>query len=121
MARTKWIDHMGKRIFFIDFSNTNYAGIRETVEEAKPIISAQSKNSILCLVDTTGTKFALDISKDVKDFTMHNKPYMKMTALIGLEGIQKVILNTAMVFTKRENFVLKNSYNEAMDFLALLD
>jgi hypothetical protein len=54
----------------------------------------------------------------VKEFTKHNEPYMKITALIGVEGIKKVIYDAVLLFTKRKNLILKNSKEEALDWLA---
>ena len=42
---------------------------------------------------------------------------MKMTALVGVEGLQKVIYFAVLTFTKRTNIVLKNSRPEALDWL----
>jgi hypothetical protein len=118
MPRTQWIEHAGKRLLYVDFSNTDTAGIKAAIAEAKPIIDAQAPFSTLCLVDAAGTKFSLDISDLVKDFTAHNKPYIKCTAIIGVAGIARVVLDTAIAFTKRTNLILKNSRAEALDYLA---
>jgi hypothetical protein len=91
MARTKWVDHRGKKIFFVDFAKTDAAGVKEAIEEAKPVISRQAERSL---------------------------PYMNVTAIIGIAGITKVVLNTAIAFTKRDNLIVKNSLEEALDFLA---
>ncbi len=117
MARSYWLEHRGKKIVFVDFSNTDHAGVCQAIAEAGPIIAGEPPHSVLCLVETFGTKFSLDISKDVKAFTLHNKPFIKMTAIVGVEGLQKVILNSVIVFTKRNNLVVKNSRAEALDFL----
>ena len=41
-----------------------------------------------------------------------------MTALVGVEGLQKVIYYGVLMFTKRTNLMLKNSRGEALDWLA---
>ena len=117
MKRSSWMSHKGKRILFINFADTKVDGVNEAIAEAKPMISSQPPESVLFLVDTTGTSFSLDISSAVKEFTMHNKPFMKMTALVGVEGLQKIILNSVIMFTKRRNLVVKNSREEALDWL----
>jgi hypothetical protein len=42
---------------------------------------------------------------------------MKMTAVIGLEGLQTVMLNAIMMFTRTKKVAVKNSKEEALDFL----
>ena len=117
MVGTQWISHKGKRVFLIDFSRSGINEINATIAQAKPLIAAEPPLSILCLVDTTGSKFDIEISKALQAFSEHNKPYMKTTALVGVEGLQKVIYFAVLTFTKRTNIVLKNSRGEALDWL----
>ena len=117
MAGAQWITHKGGRIFLIDFSRSGIGEINATIAQAKPLIAKAPPLSILCLVDTTGSKFDIQISKAIQNFSEHNKPYMKMTALVGVEGLQKVIYFAVLTFTKRTNIVLKNSREEALDWL----
>jgi hypothetical protein len=58
------------------------------------------------------------VSDLIKEFTLHNKPYIKITAIIGIVGIAKVVLNTAIVFTKRDNLIVMNTREDAIAFLA---
>src|SRR5512142_101647 len=118
MKRSYWIEHKGRRIVFIDFAHTDLEGVYQAIEDAKPIIASQPHGSVLCLVETMGTPFSMDVSQAMKEFTMHNKPFMKMTALVGVDGLQKVIFNAVIVFTRRHNLVVKQSREEALDFLA---
>ena len=117
MAGAQWINHKGVKIFLIDFSKSSITEINATIAQAKPLIAKEPPLSILCLVDTTGSKFDIQISKALQEFSQHNKPYMKMTALVGVEGLQKVIYFAVLTFTKRTNIVLKNSRPEALDWL----
>jgi hypothetical protein len=42
---------------------------------------------------------------------------MKMIVVIGVEGIQNIIFKCVLMFTSRKNLVLKNSKQEALDWL----
>ncbi len=117
MAGAQWMSHKGKRILLIDFSASGINEIRNTIALAKPLIVKEPPTSILCLVDTTGSKFDLQISKAMQEFSAHNTPYMKMTALVGVEGLQKVIYFGVLTFTKRTNIEMKNGHAEALDWL----
>ncbi len=117
MKRSYWIEHKRKKIVFVDFSNTDLEGVKEAIAQAKPIIAGEPAHSVLCLVETHGSRFSLEISQVVKEFTLHNKPFIKMTAIVGVEGLQKVILNSVIVFTRRNNLVVKQSRQEALEFL----
>ena len=117
MKRSYWIEHDGKKIVFVDFSRTDLEGVKQAIAEAKPIIAGEPRHSVLCLVETFGSKFSPDVAEAVKDFTLHNKPYIKMTAIVGVEGLQKVILNSVIVFTRRKNLVTRASRADALTFL----
>lgn len=117
MQRSHWLEHRGKKIVFIDFSNTDVHGVKQAIAEARPMIAGERPLSVLCLVETSGTSFSFEISQAIKEFTLHNKPFMKMTAIVGVEGLQKVLLNSVIVFTKRRNLVAKASRTEALDYL----
>ena len=81
------------------------------------MIAREPQLSILCLVDTTDSKFDIEISKALQNFSEHNKPYMKMTALVGVKGLQKVIYYGVLMFTKRTNLVMKSGRGDALDWL----
>ncbi len=117
MKRSYCLEHQGKRIVFVDFSHTDFRGITQAIAEAEPLIAGQPPASVLCLVETFGTGFSFEISQAIKEFTLRNKPFMKMTAIVGLEGLQKIVLNSVIVFTKRKNLVTKGSRTDALDFL----
>ncbi len=117
MKRSYWIEHKGKRIVFIDFSNATAGQVDEAIAQARPIIAGEAPRSVLCLVETHGTKFTLDIGQAVKRFTAHNNPFVKMTAVVGVDGVQQVLVNSVIVFTRRRNLVVKKSREEALDFL----
>ena len=118
MPKNRWVEQGGKKVYVVDFSHTDAVGVKAAIQEGKAVISQQAPLSLLCLVDATGTQFSLEVSDLVKDFAMHNKPYIKMTAIIGVVGIAKVVLNTTIAFTKRDNLVVKQDLREALAFLA---
>jgi hypothetical protein len=117
MAGARWMAHKGKKIFLIDFSWSDLPAINTTIAQAKSLIAEEPPFSILCLVDTSGSKFDIEISKVIQGFSEHNKPYIKMTALVGVDGLQRVIYYGVLMFTKRTNLVLKSSRQDALDWL----
>jgi hypothetical protein len=90
----------------------------DITERVKPIVEKEPPNSVICLCNVKGSRFNTEITQILKEFTKHNEPYMKMTALIGVEGLKKVIYDAVLLFTRRKNLILKNSREEALDWLA---
>lgn len=120
MPRGEVIRHNGTRIVHIDLSKAGEADIKKAIEEASPHIQNQPDKSVLCWVNTDGTTMTREVSDLLKSFTLKNKPYVKMTAISGMAGVQKVVLSSIILFTKRDNLVLKNSREEALDYLVSL-
>jgi hypothetical protein len=118
LADVNWITHQGKRILLIDFTRADISKIDGVIAKAKPIIAAEPPFSILCLVDCTGSVFSLDVSKAIKEFSAHNKPFIKMTSVVGVTGLANVVFNGVIMFTGRTNLILKESRAEGLDFLA---
>jgi hypothetical protein len=118
LPRTEVITHNNARIVHFDLSHATLQQIEQAIAEGAPLVQEQPANSVLCWVNTEGTTMTKEISDVLKMFTLKNKPYVKMTAITGLAGVQKVVLSAIIIFTKRDNLVVKNSREEALDFLA---
>jgi hypothetical protein len=102
----------------MDIASQNSDELAAIIAKVSPVIEKEPADSINCLVSTKNGKFNPEMSKMLKNFTEHNKPYMKLTALIGIEGLQRIIYDSILLFTGRKNMIVKNSREEAMDWLA---
>ncbi len=102
MSRTRFIEHKGKRILFLDFSNVLDPddGLRY-IEEARAIVARQPERSLRTLVYVAGARFDARISRALKEFAMHNKPFVIASAVVGLSGLHRVVLNAVTTFTRR--------------------
>lgn len=117
MSRVQFITHKGKKILYFDLSACKIAEISSVVAEAKRAVSSQPPGSVLALTNVTETELSKDSSAVIKDFTAHNKPFVKASAVIGVEGLRKVIYNAAMAFSGRQ-FSAFSTMDQAKDWLA---
>ena len=118
MSEVKFTNHNGTKILLLDFSYSEGEDILKTIKEAEQIISAQPHDSVLSLVDVRGgIILSKGLTAALKGFAMHNKPYMKMSVVVGVEGLKKIIYQGVLFFTNRKNIILRNSLEEAKDFL----
>jgi len=124
MASFEWIMHKGKRILYMDVVSQKPTA-QQKLEEFLDIVNQLEKEiekeppkSILGICHVKGGTASPEITQRLKDFSKHNEPYMKMTAVVGIEGIKKVIFSGILLFSGRKNLVLKNSKEEALDWLA---
>ncbi|NLY75481.1 MAG: hypothetical protein GX075_09270 [Firmicutes bacterium] len=120
MDRVQVINHQGKEIVYIDFSNimvTEIETLRKVIEAAKEIIKKYPPASALTLVNFDNLRFSAQFISELKEFTLHNKPYVKMGAAFGVhQGVRKVVFDAVMKFTGR-NLHVCDSKEEGLDWL----
>jgi hypothetical protein len=121
MAAVNWIEHKGKRILYMDYAYSKYADVAKAIEDTKALVKKEQPSSILGIVDVRESPFNREISNAIKELAEHNKPYIKTSVVVGVEGIKKVIFGAVVKFTGRKNLLLKDTIEEAKDFLAALE
>ncbi len=89
----------------------------DRVEQARKMIYASAPGSALLITDFRGmrydkqrTDYALRFSKDIK-------PYVHKSALLGVEGLKKVIFQSLLIFTGRTNLQTFSDAKQALDWL----
>lgn len=102
MERVGFGGHRGKQILFLDFSNCGVPDILQTIDEAKAIVKQQPEQSLLILSDVTNAAFDDSVRLAMKEFTVHNKPYVKASAVVGVTGLKRIIFDGIMLFSRRK-------------------
>jgi hypothetical protein len=116
MSRVQQIQYKEKNIYCMDFSNVATAAeIRNIINESITFIRSQPPSSVLALSNVTGMRFTQEIKDMFNAFIDGNKPYIKCSAVFGLNGLQ-IILNGILKVTNR-HINSFNSEKEAKDWL----
>lgn len=108
MARVEFIKHNGKEILSLDFSNSKPGDVFLIINEAKQSIRTRPESSVRTLTDVTNMRFDENVTQQLKEFTSHNRPYVSAAAVVGVEGVKKIILNAVMLFSKRKFHTFDN-------------
>ena len=116
MDRARIIEHKGMEIVFLDFSNCPLEEAMGVITSGKPLIRNRPEKSVFTLTYTEGGKFDSEIISALKEFTKGNEPYVKAAAVVGITGLQKIVLDTVSFFSKRE-FATFDDLEEAKDYL----
>ena len=116
MERAKFIEHKGVQIFFIDFSNCPIEEAHEVIKASLPQIRGNPEKSVLTMTYTDGGKFDSEIISSLKEFTNGNEPYVKAAAVVGIKGLQKIVLDSVSYFSDRE-FATFDNMDEAKEYL----
>jgi len=119
MPGTQQIIHNGKTIYYMDFSNVALASeIRNIINESIAYIRSQPLESVLSLSNITNMSFSNEIKDLFNDFIEGNKPFIKASALIGLNGLQFIFIGLLKI--THRNIKPFSSEMEAKNWLATI-
>ncbi len=117
MERVRFIQHNGREILFLDFSACKAGEVLLVIDKAKPVIAGRPEKSLLTLSDVTNARFDDTVSQRMKEFTAHNKPFVKAAAVVGITGLKKILFEAVMLFSKRKLHAFE-TIEQAKDWLA---
>ncbi len=115
--RCRFVSHKGRRIYLIDIEGLSPDQVIQLIPVAAKDIRAQPLNSVSTLVHVKGVRLEDRMNHDLKELAQGNKPHVRLSAISGLSPLQKVVLNTVKIFTRRD-FHLFEEKEKALDFLA---
>ena len=118
MDRARLIEHKGVKIVFLDFSNCPIEEAQGVIAAATPLIRGGAEKSVLTMTYTEGGKFDSDIISSLKEFTKGNEPYVKAAAVVGITGLQKIVLDAVSFFSNRE-FATFDNMEKAKEYLIM--
>jgi HEAT repeat protein len=102
MPRTRFIEHQGVPILYLDFSRISEpATALEAIAEARTVVAQQAPESVRTLTDVTESHFDTTIVKALRELVEHNRPYVKAGAVVGLSGLMRVVYSTLVHLTGR--------------------
>jgi hypothetical protein len=100
--RIKFIKHEESDILLLDFSNSKADEVLKIIEDAKQVIKARPKGSLLTLTDVTNARFNEKVGEGMKQFTAHNKPFVRAGAVVGITGLKRIIFGAVVAFSQRK-------------------
>ena len=114
--RIRYIDYGGLEILYLDFSEAEVQDVLDVVDKAADIIRSRPEKSVFTLVYTDQAKFDTEVIRAMKEFAKGNEPYVKASAIVGIKGLQKIIMDAVSLFSKRE-FGIFEDMDEAKRYL----
>ncbi len=114
--RIVFITHQDQEILLIDFSGCQAKEILLLLEEVKRTVAGHERNSVLTLGDFTGAHIDRAVATRMKEVMVFDRPFVKRSALVGVESLPKVYYDNIKSFTQR-NFATFKTREEAMDYL----
>jgi hypothetical protein len=111
--------HNGKKVYCLDIAEMQIKDeqlIHQHIETAKQNIKKQPLKSVLHLTNVTNTRFDTKMANIIKEYAEHNSPYIKASVVVGVTGLQKIVLQTIKTVTGR-NFYIADTVDEGLKWL----
>ncbi len=99
--KSRWDTYKGHKYMINDYSGIGGDVAALKVEQDYMIkeITSQPLGSVLCLAETQGLFGTPDMLEILKAASKVSKPYVKKTAVLGVEGAKKILAKTVTLFT----------------------
>jgi hypothetical protein len=114
--RIRFINHRGQPVLFVDVTNCTTAEMIDLGRLVPSYVSSEPRGSVLLLADFTGSKFDKSAVETLKQATVFDRPHIKRSAWVGIEGMPKVFYDNLKAFSQRDLPTFKTR-EEALDWL----
>jgi len=108
----------GKNFVYIDLSDLRINDeFIEAIKVIKPVIANHPENSVYTITNIENVRVDTAAKDLIADYMKENKPYVKFGAVIGLDGVKKLMLNLVFNLSGRNNMLAAYSREQAIDLL----
>jgi hypothetical protein len=117
--RIETFEHGGKRFIYYDLSYIrSNAEFIEFIELAENVISEFPKErAFFSVTNIEGVTYDSETKKIIAQWMDFNRPYIKYGAVIGLDGIKKIMVNSILKICGRSNMKFFHSREAAIDWI----
>src|ERR1700693_2481749 len=115
--RIRFIDHRGKSVLLVDFSNCAANEVERIARAVPDYVTVNPRGSVLVLTDFTGASFDRDALRAIKETAVFDKPFVKKSALLGTEDLPASFYDELKSYSRRDLLIFKTR-EEALDWLA---
>jgi hypothetical protein len=115
--RVHFTEHRGQRFLYIDFSGLQTADdVLREMDVAREIIRSQPPSSLHVLTNVAGARYTPPVMDAMKEFTSGNRPYVRHSAVAGMERVHRVLYRAVILFSRRSIEVFQ-TLDQARDWL----
>ena len=118
----QWIDYRGKRILLADYSGVDMLKLEDEIkanESAIVDLGSKGATDLLILTDVSGCHIDLSGVNAFQSVSTAMKPYTKGSAVVGITGVRKILLDAVVRFSDLETKAF-NNLEDAKDWLVKL-
>ncbi len=116
-ARSGFVDHGGVRLLVVDASDLRSSGdIQDLIVHTESLIRAEPPASVRVVMIVRGFSFDRQSAAAVKGVFARVQPWIRASALVGVAGLQKVLLQVLNQVARRERGLF-DTLDAAKDWL----
>lgn len=121
MERIEEFSQNGKNFIYFDLSKIqDNSEIEALIESAKEIASKYLHNSLYTITNLAELTFDTKTKEITSAWMAFNQPYVICGAVIGLDGVRKIMFRSVLKLSGRTNMKLFSSKQQAIDWFATL-
>lgn len=114
--RIRFVTHRGHQVLLVDITNCTTTEMMEMGRLVPTYVASEPRGSVLLLADFTGSKFDKAAFETLKQATVIDRPHIKRSAWVGVEGLPKVFYENLKAFSQRDLPTFRTR-EEALDWL----
>jgi hypothetical protein len=120
--RIEQFDFEGKKFVYYDLSNfKNNIQFKEFIESAKTLMRQHpADGSFFSITNVEGVVYDTETKNICAEWMDFNRSYIKQGAVIGLDGIKRIMVNAVLKMSRRNNMKFFRARDEAVKWLAAL-
>jgi hypothetical protein len=120
--RIEQFEFEGKKFIYYDLSHfRNNTQFSEFIEYAKAVIQRYAgDSSLFSITNIEGVIFDSETKTIIAEWMDFNRPYVRQGAVIGLDGIKRIMVNSILKISGRNNIKFFRTRDEAEKWLASL-
>lgn len=116
-TRSGFVEHGGTRLLVVDASGLRTAGdIQDLIVHTESLIRAEPPASVRIAMVVRGFSFDRQSAAAVKGVFARVQPWIRASALVGVAGLQKVLLQVLNQVARRERGLF-DTLDAAKDWL----
>ena len=118
MTRAEFISHKGVRILDLDLRGSKDVDANIAVFRlAQKMATKEPLGSLRLLTDVTDAHYTAEGIKVVKEFSKATTPNIKASAVVGIDGMKKIIVMSLIKLIGRD-IQMFDTREQALDWLA---
>ncbi len=117
MERVRFITHKGKQVLLIDYSHlSDESEMLGMITDREEMVAQQPKGSLLTIADITGARFSKAVVTKIKEANVHDLPYVRRAALVGVDPKLEPMVQAVDSFAHR-NWQRFDTLEAALDWI----